>query len=206
MTATTRASGIVLAGGRGRRLGGIVKAGLELGGVPMLTRVLGAIRPHVSPVVVVGPDDLEPLIPPDVLLTRESPPGGGPVAGIAAGLDRLVGAEPRQARVFIVAADLPLLSAEAVDLLLTSTSAARSGAVFVDDGGQPQWLCGAWWESALRRNLEAIGDPGGLSMRQLVRGLTVTHVWFHGTPPPWIDCDTDDDVRRAEEWLHDDPR
>jgi molybdopterin-guanine dinucleotide biosynthesis protein A len=203
MTATARASAIVLAGGRGRRLGGILKAGLELGGVPMLTRVLGAIQPQVSPVVVVGPDDLGPLIPPDVLLTRESPPGGGPVAGIAAGLDRLVSAEPRQARVLIVAADLPLLTPEAVELLLTSTSASRPGAVFVDDAGQPQWLCGVWWESALRRTLEAIGDPSGLSMRQLVRDLDVTHVWFHGAPPPWIDCDTDDDIRRAEEWLHD---
>ncbi|ASO19812.1 molybdopterin-guanine dinucleotide biosynthesis protein A [Actinoalloteichus hoggarensis] len=76
---------IVLAGGGGRRLGGLHKPALEVAGHTLLDRVLTALR-GVRPVVVVGP-----VIPTrtEVYWTREQPHRGGPVAALAAGLDRL---------------------------------------------------------------------------------------------------------------------
>jgi molybdopterin-guanine dinucleotide biosynthesis protein A len=60
------------------------KPSLRVGETPMVTRVLAAVRPR--PVLVVGrPDDVPDGIP--VLV--ENPPGGGPVAAIAAGLGHL---------------------------------------------------------------------------------------------------------------------
>ena len=74
---------VVLAGGRGTRMGGRDKASIELGGRTLLERVLTADLG--GRVVVVG----ETAVPDGVRRTVEDPPGGGPVAGIGAGLDAL---------------------------------------------------------------------------------------------------------------------
>ena len=70
---------VVLAGGRAARLGGQAKPQLEVGGRTMLAAVLAAVT-DAARRVVVGP--AQP-VPADVVLVREGPPGGGPVAGAA---------------------------------------------------------------------------------------------------------------------------
>lgn len=165
----------------------------------MRDRVLAAV-PDASPRVLVGPV-ADP--PPGVLTIREEPPGAGPVAALAAGLT-LVGAADLVA---VLAADLPLLTPYAVgdlaDLLLGSAS---DGAVYLDDTGRRQPLCGVWRAVGLRRGLDRLaGDRGGslvgASMRSLLVVLAVAELPWRGTgPPPWFDCDTADDIRRAEEW------
>src|SRR5690606_32303891 len=73
---------LVLAGGAGRRLGGASKPEVLIGGVSLLDRVLEATA-RARRVVVVGPSR---LARPGVPTVMEEPPGGGPVAGIDAGL------------------------------------------------------------------------------------------------------------------------
>jgi len=106
---------IVLAGGRGSRLGGALKPAVEVAGRTLLSRVLDA-RPAARYTVVVGPPAAQPAaaaplsapttpnaasapgVTPGVQATTpsaliwalEDPPFGGPVAGIAAGLAALV--------------------------------------------------------------------------------------------------------------------
>ncbi|GAB3148843.1 hypothetical protein GCM10027290_34200 [Micromonospora sonneratiae] len=191
---------VVLAGGAARRMGGADKPAVPVGGRSMLGRVLGAVT-GCAPRIVVGPaDDL----PPDVLVTREQPPGGGPVAATAAGLALV---EPQVPRVALLAADLPLLTAEAVEFLAGELDRSTAdGVVYLDDTGRRQPLCGLWRTSALRaavdrQRVERGGSLAGAAMRGLLAGLTVAEVSWPGSgPPPWFDCDTDEDVRRAEEW------
>lgn len=207
---------VVLAGGAGRRMGGPDKPRLPVAGVPMLLRVLDAVA-DARPRVVVGPDDLGPLLPDDVLRTREDPPGGGPLAGCAAGL-ALVG-DARLVGLF--AADQPFLTRRAVDLLrsavdgggegiaagggreVTAEGGGVDGAVFTDGTGRPQNLCAVWRTDALRDRLAALGDPAGVPVRRLAGEARLVDVaWSSvtGAPPPWYDCDTRDDLRNAEEW------
>ncbi|GAB3162627.1 hypothetical protein GCM10027059_15680 [Myceligenerans halotolerans] len=92
---------IVLAGGRASRLGGATKPGLLSGGVPLLHLALDAAQ-GARRIAVVGPDDLAGVIAahpaaPRTVLTREDPPFGGPVAGIAAAFDALVPPAPAEA-------------------------------------------------------------------------------------------------------------
>ena len=187
---------VVLSGGAGRRLGGVDKPALAVGGRPMRDRVLAAAAAAgAAPCVVVGPSG---DLPPGVLATRESPPGGGPVAAAAAGLAMLPADVETLA---LLAADLPLLTPSALGMLRDAVSTA-DGALFVDGDGRRQLLCGVWQVSALRRALAALGDPTGASMRALVRDLSAVEVaWAASGPPPWFDCDTDDDVRRARRWV-----
>jgi molybdopterin-guanine dinucleotide biosynthesis protein A len=220
---TVRYSAVVLAGGGGRRLGGVDKPALPVGGRSMLSRVLDAVA-GAYPRVVVGPPRAD--LPADVVQVREDPPGGGPVAAIAAGLDvSLVredspgggpvagldvglGAGPPPL-VAVLAADLPFLTAGAVAAMLAAAGDGDlDGAVLVDAGGREQWLCGVWRTAALRVRLAELDPPAGRAMRQLVSGLRVTGVTMPpgaggrlaDNPPAWYDCDTEDDYRQAEEW------
>ncbi len=80
------AAAIVLAGGRGSRLGGVRKADLVVGGRRLLDVVLDACA-GCAPIVVVGEEDLG--VREGVLHTREDPPFSGPAAGLAAGSSAL---------------------------------------------------------------------------------------------------------------------
>ena len=107
----------------------------------------------------------------------------------------------------MLAADLPLLTAEAVGLLVERLAGSTAdGVLYRDDDGRRQLLCGVWRTAALTAALDRLaeqrgGTLAGAAIRALVADLTVIEVsWAGSGPPPWFDCDTDDDVRRAEEW------
>jgi molybdopterin-guanine dinucleotide biosynthesis protein A len=181
-------------------MGGADKPALPVGGQSMLTRVLAAVH-DADPRIVVG--RVPPDLPVHVHSTREEPPGGGPVAATSAGL-ALVPSDI--SLVALLAADLPLLTGEAIDVLrLTMEGAPMQGAVYRDAEGRRQLLCGVWRTSALREAVDRqAARPGGLhgaSVHALVEHLRIAEVaWRRAGPPPWFDCDTDDDLRTAEEW------
>jgi molybdopterin-guanine dinucleotide biosynthesis protein A len=191
---------VVLAGGAARRMGGADKPALPVAGQSMLTRVLAAVH-DADPRVVVG--RVPPDLPVHVDTTREEPPGGGPVAAASAGL-ALVPMDVTFTA--LLAADLPLLTGEAIDVLrLTMESVPMQGAVYRDAEGRRQMLCGVWRTAALRDAMDRLGaGRGGLhgaSVRELMEHLRVAEVsWRRPGPPPWFDCDTDEDLRLAEEW------
>jgi molybdopterin-guanine dinucleotide biosynthesis protein A len=180
---------VILAGGAGRRLGGPGKPLLPVRGRAMLDRVLDAVA-DAAQRIVVGPGSLP--VPAGVRVVTEEPPGGGPVAALAAGLSLVTA--PLTA---LLAADLPLLTNAAVKTLLQE--ARQDGALYVDQDGRRQFLCGAWRTEALRNALPA--EPAGAALKHVLAGLRVTEVAAAGTgPPPWYDCDEPGDLRRAEEW------
>jgi molybdopterin-guanine dinucleotide biosynthesis protein A len=191
---------IVLAGGAGSRLGGPAKPTLAVAGRPMLERVLAAVA-DASPRVVVGASGVG--LPADVTTVREEPAGGGPAAATAAGLS-LINEDSEV--VAVLAADLPLLTAGAIGVLRRRLiESTVDGAVYVDDHGRPQTLCGVWRASPLRAAVQEFassrGGLTGASMAALLDGLRVAAVsWSRPSPPPWFDCDTDADLRLAREW------
>jgi molybdopterin-guanine dinucleotide biosynthesis protein A len=161
----------------------------------MLARVLRAVDDAV-PRVVVGPPSLG--VPPGVVRVAEEPAGGGPVAALAAGLSTVDDAEV----VAVLAADLPFLTRSAIQRLRQGLTG--DGAVYLDEQGRRQTLCGVWRSAPLRRRLAETAPHQGARLRDLLAGLTVAEVWHPaGTPPPWYDCDSPEDLDRAERWLTD---
>jgi len=83
------AGGIVLCGGKSKRMGR-PKAWLPFGGETMLGRVVRLLAKEVHPIVVVAaPGQEVPPLPTDVLLTRDEDKGRGPLQGLLAGLKAL---------------------------------------------------------------------------------------------------------------------
>ncbi|MCP3802205.1 NTP transferase domain-containing protein [Allokutzneria sp. A3M-2-11 16] len=165
---------IVLAGGEGSRLGGRDKAALVLGGRTLLERVLGLVAPD-SRVIVVGPrrETTRPVV-----WTREDPPGGGPVAGLAAGVARVV-----DDVVAVLAVDQPGVTASTLTRLRAALSEDVDGVVLVDAEDRPQWMVGVWRTAALSRCLPE--TPAGSSLRRVLGGLTVRRL-------PAEDAEADD--------------
>jgi molybdopterin-guanine dinucleotide biosynthesis protein A len=219
-----RPTAIIVAGGAARRLGGVLKPVVPVGGVRMIDRVLAAVAPHARQLIVVGPPELS--LPHGIQRAQETPPGGGPVAALATALTPAspgdaalpsgavvsgAGAPAPHAEsptTLILAGDLPLLTSTAVGALLAALPPAdrADGVVYADHDGRPQWLCGAWHTRALRRRLADYltargGDAAGAPLRTLLEPLRITTLRSASDPPPWFDCDTPEDIRRAEEWL-----
>ncbi|WP_333745111.1 NTP transferase domain-containing protein [Streptomyces ardesiacus] len=187
---------VVLAGGAARRLGGADKPGLRVGGRALLDRVLAACAGARTTVVVAEP---RPTARP-VTWAREDPPGGGPLAALAAGL-RHTSAE----HVVVVSADLPFLAGPAVERLLSALAAGDADAALLTDAdGRDQPLVAAYRASALRRELAALardraeGAEGapltGLPLRRLTGALRLTRL---PDAVASFDCDTWDDIATA---------
>ncbi|KEI43912.1 molybdenum cofactor guanylyltransferase [Saccharopolyspora rectivirgula] len=181
---------VVLAGGAARRFGGIDKMQLRVGGRTLVDRVLEAVA-DAAPVVVVGPS--RPVSVP-VLWTRETPPGSGPLAGLAAGLALV----PESAElVAVLAGDLPLLSHRTVARMRAALLGSRAaGAVLVDPAGYPQWLTGVWRAGELRRALPE--DVRDRSVRSVLGELGPLRI--PASPREAADVDTPQDLSRIQRY------
>lgn len=180
---------VVLAGGEGRRLGGVSKATLAIGSGTYLDRALAAVA-GARRRVVVGPAE---LARPGAPTTLEDPPLGGPVAGIAAGLETLGAGAPW---VVVLACDVPQAAGLLAPLIAAlAGDPAADGAVAVDGEGHRQALVGVYRRASLEAavaTLAADGGTHGRSVRSLVGGLRLVEV-----PDPdglSADADTWDDV------------
>ncbi|MEO5652211.1 MAG: NTP transferase domain-containing protein [Marmoricola sp.] len=170
--------GIVLTGGSAVRLEGADKATIEIAGTTMLEHVLGALS-EVPDVVVVG-SEVETSRP--VTWRREDPVGGGPAAGLLAGL----GGFPVPPRlVAVIAVDMPLVTTATVRRLMLSASV--DGALLVDERGREQYLCAVYRTEALLAAAPSIEEQHGLPMRRLVGGLDLARV----EALPWESRDVD---------------
>lgn len=160
---------LVVAGGRSTRFGGVDKAMLVLEGVTLLDRVLTATAGAVS-TVVVGPVRTTCR---EVAWATEDPPSGGPVAGIAAGLDH--GTAPV---VVLLSCDLPWLTKDDIARLIDGLE-DHDGHGLRDTDGREQQLAAAYRRTALTEAITRIGDPRDKSVRRLLDGLDL--VWTEPT-------------------------
>ena len=177
---------IVLAGGAAARLGGADKPALDVGGASLLDRVLAAVA-EAGRIVVVGPTR---SVARPVIWCREEPPGGGPVAALAAGVSHV------EADVLLsLAADLPWIGPAVPVLCAALAGSTADCAALVDGDGRVNYLAAAWRRASLVRALTALDEPAGAAMRALVSTVTLLEVPDEGG---WgLDCDTWDDIDGA---------
>ncbi len=203
---------IVLAGGEARRLGGVAKGEVPVAGRAMLDHVL-EVAAGARGVVVVGPDALARPGAPTVM---EHPPGGGPVAGIEAGLRFLderhhgpgataddgagtSGAAPPERLVAVLACDVPLAPAALPHLRAAVAERPDVDGAHLTDGEGRSQLVMLVRAPALHAALTRLGDghgTWGASVKRLVAELDLEPV-----PDAWgfgRDADTWEDVRALD--------
>ncbi|MFD9706352.1 molybdenum cofactor guanylyltransferase [Lentzea sp. NPDC059081] len=165
---------IILTGGRGERLGGVDKAALSFREATLLDHVLSVVD-DASTKVVVGPEKDVP----GVVWAREDPPGGGPLAGLAAGLAKIT-----EEWVVVLAVDQPGITEDTIGRLRN----AGANAVLKDD--RVQWLIGCWNAADLREALPE--DPRDQPLRRTL--LRLDPVEVPALPGEARDVDTPSDL------------
>jgi len=195
---------IILAGGASRRMGRN-KLLLQRDGVPLIGIVVEGVhrqllaRASSVPTIVVGPQPTEGTIPPagfEVVFTREEPPGGGPLAALAAGIAGIGESPGADSVVIVLAGDAPHGPA-AMDLLLETFGAIdadHDAVILTDAQGRLQPLCAAYGLRPVRQALAALGDTSGLRMDDLLEQLAIARI--PDTVDAALDIDTPDDAER----------
>ena len=164
----SRGSGIVLAGGRGSRLGGVDKARLEIAGVTTLDRVLAALAPLVAETIVVSNDDA--LVgTPGVRVVRDPEPHAGVLPALLAALS-----EARQSLCVLVACDMPFLEPTLLRRLLEL--ATEQDVVIPEIGGQLQPMHAVYRRQPCRDAIAAALARGDRRMISFLDGLRVRRV------------------------------
>ena len=155
---------VVLAGGTGVRLDGASKPDVVARGARLLDHVLAGLeqlREQSLPlgrICVVAPAEV--ALPGNVLRALEDPPLGGPVAGIAAGLELLGRSDPVAGLVGILTCDAPL-SWRALPALYQALAQAgpELDGVCARDGEHAQYLLGLYRRPALAAAVAPDGAP-----------------------------------------------
>jgi molybdopterin-guanine dinucleotide biosynthesis protein A len=187
-------TGVIQAGGRSTRMGGDPKALMELGGRPIVARVLDVVRQVTERVLLVtNTPDLYaflglPMVP-DVF------PEGGSLGGIYSGLR----AAPGDAA-FTVACDMPFLSAPVARLVVAR--AGEADVVAPRIGAQWETLHACYGKACLgpmeRRLREGQLRITGFFDEVRVLAITEAEVVAVGDPARvFMNVNTPDELRRA---------
>ncbi len=104
-------SGIILAGGRGRRMG-TDKKNLRYGNKTFLEHAAELLRPHCDDLIISLQSDIQSL-PPGFRAVFDHFPGKGPLAGLHAALKQI-----KQDHALIIPVDMPLIQPAMLQILL----------------------------------------------------------------------------------------
>ncbi|MFD2174540.1 molybdenum cofactor guanylyltransferase MobA [Rhodobacter lacus] len=187
-------AGLILAGGQGRRMGA-EKALVRLAGRPLVAHVAARLAPQVSALALSANGDPARFaalgVP--VLADPQGEQECGPMVGVRAGL-RWAAAKGAAALVS-VAVDTPFLP---TDLVARFTMAGRGGAAHAQSHGRGHYTAALWPVADLPR-LDALFAAGERRMRPYLAGAVV--VGFDGTPDPFANLNSPDDLAAAEACL-----
>jgi molybdopterin-guanine dinucleotide biosynthesis protein A len=152
----TRIGGIVLCGGKSRRMGR-PKLSLPFGDELMLQRVVRIVGEVVAPIAVVaGPEQELPPLPPGVRIVRDEQEHLGPLAGIGRGLEALAGEVDAA---FVASCDVPLLRPAFIRAILATLE--EHDAAVPEDETHYHPLAAAY-RTSLAANVRALVSAGRL--------------------------------------------
>jgi molybdenum cofactor cytidylyltransferase len=190
---------VLLAAGRGSRLGGRPKALLELGGVPLVTRTLVALSgAGVDEVVVVlghHADRIEPVVQNfPVTIVRNPDPDAGQVSSQRLGLAALGG---KLDAVIVALADQPLVNAQDISALIGAFKKRPEGRSVVHpsvhgERGNPV----IFTADVRERILEGAADVGCRQWQ--AAHADAVHAFVTDNRRYRIDIDTPEDLERLE--------
>ena len=143
---------VILAGGEGSRLGGVVKATIEIGGVSLLDRVAAALRGTAAPILVArGRIDPARLgLASDLLAIPDLESDyRGPIAGLAAAVDWLDEMGLRPDFLLSAAVDTPFFPPGFAGGALAIASASGTSVVLATYGGQDYPTNALWRRTAI---------------------------------------------------------
>ena len=199
MTAA-QVAGVILAGGLSRRMGGGDKALLEVGGKPILGRVIERFAPQVGPLVLNVNGDPKRFAVYELPVAPDPVEGfAGPLAGVLAGLDWTHDNHPGIQWVVSVASDSPFLPDDLVARLSAAVVEQAADMVCAASGGRNHPVFGLW-PVRLRNELRrALVEEDIKKVDVWTARYALSVVDFQDRPfDPFFNANRPEDLARAE--------
>ncbi len=186
-------TGLVLAGGLGRRMGRIDKGLALLDGQPMVTRVLERFRPQVGPLIINANQNLDDYARFGLPVVCDRVEGfAGPLAGLEAGL-----AACTTPYLVSVPCDSPFLPPDLVIRLADTLTAARASIAVARTGDQLHPVFSLMRHDALP-DLQAFLNAGGRRMERWLQRLRWVPCPFDDVPEAFTNINTPEELRAHE--------
>ncbi|WP_137388648.1 molybdenum cofactor guanylyltransferase MobA [Rhodoligotrophos defluvii] len=191
--------GVILAGGRGSRLGGVDKALVDLGGEPLIAHGIRRLQPQVAALLINANGDAQrfrqfglPVVPDENQASR-----AGPLGGLLAGMRATSSLVPDTKWLVSLPCDTPFPPADLVEQLLRCAGDAL--VMRAASGGRVHHLVAAWRLSLFRDLEQAIAS----GMRKVAAWVSrhephVGTVEFPTEPfDPFFNINRPEDLRQA---------
>jgi molybdopterin-guanine dinucleotide biosynthesis protein A len=137
--------GLILAGGQSRRMGGIDKGFMDLGGKPVLAHVIERMRPQVENLIINANGDPERFAGFDLPVVADTTADFlGPLAGLLAGLHWTAANRPDARYVASVPNDTPFLPSDLVERLLEAFAGNPQLPAVASSNGKIHPVIGLW--------------------------------------------------------------
>ena len=187
--------GIILAGGGATRMGGGDKGLLHVGEVPILSRIIVALRPQCDALVLNANGDPTRFAGFGLPIVADgTPEPAGPLGGILAGLDWIAVRHPAATHAITVPTDTPFLPPDLAARLggFDTIACARSNGRL-----HPTVAC---WPIALRDDLRAALGTDGIRKVGLFleRHGAVAVDWSCDPHDPFLNGNTPADIEAAD--------
>jgi molybdopterin-guanine dinucleotide biosynthesis protein A len=196
-------AGVILAGGLSRRMGGGDKCLREIGGQPILVRIVERVRPQVSALVLNANGDPARFAAFGLPVVADNVAGFvGPLGGILAGLEWAARHAPQCRWLASFAGDAPFVPRDLVARFLAAVAGERADLACAVSGGQAHPVFGLWrvdLRDALRR---ALVEEQIYKVDRWTARYKLVPVEFPTVPvDPFFNANRPEDIAEAERLL-----
>ena len=195
-------AGVILAGGRSRRMGVSRKALLELKGQSLLAHVIERLQPHLNPLLLNCEgetndfDDFDLTMIPDIL-----PGYRGPLTGLYSALQYLSD-RGNDTGLVLCPCDAPFIPSNLVQTLLDECGDGPAPVVVISYHGVLQPTFSLWQNHHLPAIKAAMLDKGVGGLKRVLLSLPHKIVeWAPAEPNPFFNVNTPEDLKTAALWL-----
>jgi len=191
--------GVILAGGLARRLGGVDKGLVEVGGAPILARLVARLRPQCRALALNANGDPARFAAFDPPVIADGVGGfAGPLAGVLAGMDHAASLSPAPSAILTVPADTPFVPMDLAERLHEARETAHAEIAVATSAGRVHHAV-ALWPVALREELRAALARGeGRVSGFIARFESVDVEWPAAPYDPFFNVNRPEDLEVAE--------
>ncbi|HKJ75633.1 MAG TPA: molybdenum cofactor guanylyltransferase MobA [Gammaproteobacteria bacterium] len=193
MASRETVTAVVLAGGRGRRMGGREKGLLPLAGRPLIAHTVAALAPQVDRVVINANRELDaygrlglPVVPDAV------PDQPGPLAGVLTALQ-----EAGDGLVLTAPCDVPRLPGDLLTRMRAALDAAGTEVCTVHDGARLHQVI-LLLRPGAAEGLQAFLAEGGHRVEAWLRSQPFAEADFSDCPEAFANINTPEELERME--------
>jgi molybdenum cofactor guanylyltransferase len=192
----TRVTGLILAGGRARRMKGVDKGLIEINGKCMVENCIANLQPQVDQILISANRNIGQYRQYGfTVLQDDFADYQGPLVGLLRALKF-----SKNVPVLVVPCDAPLFPAALADRLLEHYTEGETLAVIPHDGTRLQTLFGLYSPSAVTSLSEYL-ESGQRKVESWVTALPHIVVDFSSEKEKFMNINTDDDLQSAKHAL-----